>query len=106
MATVHITLSKVQSKSVNGTTMPVPESVEVAADTITSSATSLQSSISPSNADAGGLFWTVTARDGDVWVKFGVSPTAGSDSGYLVLTGQTRDFGITLAGEKIAIKDA
>ncbi|WP_145201446.1 hypothetical protein [Sphingobium sp. B2] len=50
-------------------------------------------------------FWTIVPK-GDVWVKFGTDPTAASDTGHLVLANQPRSFAVTVAGEKVAIKDA
>lgn len=106
MALVHITLCNVQARADTGATMPIPDSIEGAADTITSSGTSAQSSIV-----AGGpvllkpRFWTIASK-GDVWVKFGTNPTADSDTGHLVLANQPRSFAVTAAGEKVAIKDA
>ena len=102
MATIHITLSSISGLSATGLTMPVVNSVEVGADTVTSTSTSAQSSLEGQK----GLFWTVSALDGNVWVKFGASPTAASDTGHLVGVGQSRDFAVTTTGEKIAIKDA
>ena len=103
MALVHVTLSRIDDRGDTGGSMPVITSVPEAADTVTSSGTSAQSSIVAAKAD--GLFWSVTSK-GDIWVKFGANPTAAQDDGHLILAGQTRDFSVTAAGEKIAIKDA
>ena len=102
MATVHVTLTSVSALAARGLTMPVANSVEVGADTVTSSATSAQSALTGQP----GLFWTVLPLDGNVWVKFGDNPTAASDSGYLLVAGQPRDFGVTAPSELVAIKDA
>ncbi|WP_260597798.1 hypothetical protein [Sphingomonas endolithica] len=104
MATVHVTLSKIDDRADTGGTMPVITSVPEAAQTLTSSDASTASTVA-STPDYG-LFWTVTARDGDVYVAFGAAPVAGANEGHLVLAGQTRDFGISADGEKIAVKDA
>lgn len=106
MALVHITLCNVQARADTGATMPIPDSVEGAADAIESSGTSAQSSIvaaGPTLLKA--RFWTIVPK-GDVWVTFGTNPTAGADSGHLVLANQPRSFAVTAAGEKVAIKDA
>lgn len=104
MATIHIVLTQVQERSIaTGGVLPVADSVPIASDTLTSTGTSSQSSIVTANEHG---VWCVTARDGDVWVKFGTNPTAVADDGWLVLMGQTRDFGVTTRAEKIAVKDA
>ena len=103
MALVHVTISRSDDRGDTGASLPLITSVPEAVDTVTSSGTSQQASITPAKAD--GLIWSVTSK-GDVWVKFGANPTAASDDGHLVLAGQTRDFSVTAAGEKIAIKDA
>ncbi|WP_188064782.1 hypothetical protein [Sphingobium sp. KCTC 72723] len=106
MPLVHITLSNVQARADTGATMPIPDSVEGAADTMQSGGASAQSSIV---ADGPVLlkarFWTIAAK-GDVWVKFGSDPLAAADAGHLVLANQPRSFAVTAVGEKVAIKDA
>ena len=103
MATVHVTISRVDDRGDTGGALPLVTSVPEAAQTITSSGTSAASTIAAAKAD--GLVWSVTATS-NVFVAFGASPTAVSGSGHLVLAGQTRDFSVTAAGEKIAVKDA
>lgn len=103
MATVHVTLSRVKGRASTGSTMPVRDSVELFADTMTSSATSAQSAITAPDLDC---FWNVTVTGGNVWVKFGPNPTAGSGAGHLLLGGSYPDFSPITVGEKIAIKDA
>ena len=103
MATVHIVLSNVQSRALTGSTMPVADSVPTSVDTMTSTGTSAPSSIT---AAATGAFWSITATGGNVYAKFGSNPTAVADEGWLILDGQTRDFAVTAASEKVAIKDA
>jgi hypothetical protein len=51
-----------------------------------------------------GLFWSVTASGGNVWVLFGSNPTAVAESGYLILDGQTREFGAK-SSQKVAVID-
>lgn len=104
MATVHIALCNVTANArIVTSTMPVPESVTVGSDTITSSGTSQQSSVVASRV---GQFWTVAVTGGNVYVCFGADPTAATDAGHLLLDGQTRAFSVTAASEKVAIKDA
>ncbi len=106
MALVHISLLNVQARADTGTTMQIPDSVEGAADTMQSSGGSAQSTIvaaGPRLLQA--RFWGVATK-GDIWVKFGPNPVAGSEGGHLILAGQTRFFAVSSVDEKIAIKDA
>ena len=106
MATVHIVLAGASGRSSTGATMPVMNSVETDADTMTSSVTSAKSAITAPASAWAGLFWSVTASGGNVYVKFGDDPTAVTDDGWLVLDGQTREFAVSAASEQCAIKDA
>jgi len=105
MATVHVVLAGASGRSATGATMPVPNSVPTGVDTMTSSASSAQA-----NFNAGsrweGLFWSITATGGNVYVAFGSDPTAVTDEGWLILDGQTREFAVSAASETVAIKDA
>jgi hypothetical protein len=103
MAIVHVTLSRVDDRGSTGAALPIITSVPVDVDTVTSGAASAQSSIVAGAAD--GLVWSITAL-GNVWVAFGVNPTAVADSGHLIAAGQTRDFSVTAVNEKVAVKDA
>jgi hypothetical protein len=102
MASVHVVVASANTRAKTGATLPLPSSVPAAADTVTTSAASTQSSAAASAGD----IWSVTARNGDVFVKFGANPTAAADDGWLILQGQTREFGATADGEKIALIDA
>lgn len=102
MATVHITQGQATARYITSS-LPVPNSVPYASDTMTSSGTSAKSSIVASGA---GNVWSITVLGGNIWVKFGTNPTAAADDGWLILDGQTRDFGVTTDGEEVAIKDA
>lgn len=103
MATIHVTLSSINKRGVSDTAFPVINSVPRAAKTLTSTASSVpEASISGANGEV----WSVTAKGGDVYAAFGAAPVAAADSGHLILAGQTRDFAVTTAGEKIAVKDA
>jgi hypothetical protein len=101
MATVHVTLSRVQSRGETNNPMPVVYSVPESAQTMASTGVSQQSTLTATKNQ----IWSVTAK-GDIFVAFGTNPAAASGAGHLVLAGQTRDFSVTAAGEKIAIKDA
>lgn len=108
MATVHITLARTRRRmtsqsSWDGLTLPVADSVPIAAATASSSGVSTASAIAAPDVNA---FWSVTATGGNVFVQFGGAPIAASGQGWLILDGQTRDFGVSAIGEKIAVKDA
>jgi hypothetical protein len=104
MATVHVVLAHVKGRALTGSTMPVPDSVPIADETMTSSDTSTQSAVVAPSADS---FWLVTVTGGDVRAAMGDDPDAGVDAGWLLLDGaQNEAFAVHAAGEKIAIKDA
>jgi|GEM_PF-2237997 hypothetical protein len=109
MAICHITLCDVRNNSLTGTTMPVPQSVAIDAETITTSGTSQQSTIAASQlniyAGASTLIWTVVSTS-NIWVDFGVDPTADAGSGWFVPAGVPMSFSVTVSAEKIAVKDA
>lgn len=108
MATVHITVGQVTGVSTAGASMPVARSVPISADTMTSSGTSAQSSITASTGSLSrqAAFWSITVTGGNVFVAFGPDPTAASDTGHLLIDGTTRDFAVTASSEKIAVIDA
>jgi hypothetical protein len=107
MATVHVVLASVdQACSVSGNVIPVPKSAPVNQDTVTTTASSQVAAITapqPPN----GLFWSITAADANVWANFGTgTPTAVAETGWLILAGQTREFAVSVAGEKVAVVNA
>ncbi len=81
----------------------VPNSLPTSASSITTSGTSQQSSNSVQTADDN-EYWVITVSGGDVWVKFGASPTAAAGDEWLINDGQTREFKAR-AGDKMAVKD-
>lgn len=106
MATVHVVLANVGSRGDTGAALPVFDSAPVGVDTVTSSASSAAASVTASGPGRGEV-WHITPSGGDVWVNFGAgTPVAGADAGWLVLDGQPMDFAVSVAGEKVAIKDA
>lgn len=105
MATVHVVLAGASGRSATGATMPVPNSVPISADTMTSTASSAKADFT-AGASWQGLFWSITATGGNVYVRFGDDPVAAAEDGWLVLDGQTRDFAVTGPSETCAIKDA
>lgn len=103
MATVHATLGSSQARSIAGFGLPVFDSAVAASDTVTSSGTSALAT--PTGAL--GQVWSVTVTGGNVYINFGAgTPVAAADSGWLLIDGQTRDFAVSVASEKLAIKDA
>lgn len=104
MATVHVVLANVAARADTGATLPVPDSTPIAVDTMTSSGTSAQANITASGPNEGEV-WCVTAVGGPVYVRTGVNPTAVTDQGWLVADGQTLSLAVTVASEKLAIKD-
>lgn len=101
MATVHVVLGRLARDASRVEIIPL--SVPVGVDTVTSSGTSAQASLTAAAADR--QFWSV-ATDGAIYVAFGSNPTAAADSGWYIPAGSTREFAVSATGEKIAIKDA
>lgn len=107
MATVHVVLGISKGRTIGGAQLPVFLSTELAADTVTTSSSSAQAGITVTQANLNdGAIWSITAKDGDVYVKTGTNPTAAADTGWLVISGSTREFAATEVGEKLALKDA
>jgi hypothetical protein len=77
-------------------------SADIEADTVTSSGTSTQAT--PTGQP--GQVWTVSVSGGNVYLKFGANPTAAADAGWLMLDGETREWGVSVADELVAVKDA
>lgn len=98
MATVHITLGAVTARAGNDAPLSIFDSIEDQAQTMNSSGSSQQSSLTSRK----GLVWCITALDA-VWVKFGDNPTAAQGTGHLIAAGTTRTFKVTNASEKLAI---
>lgn len=102
MATIHVVLATVRGSGYAGA-LPIPASITAGNDTLTSSGTSQLSDLTGQP----GQIWCVTAKDGDVWLKFGTgTPVAAAEDGWLLTAGTTRDLTVTTANEKLAIKDA
>lgn len=106
MSTVNVVLGQIRTRAQTGLTMPVYSSVPVATETINSSNTGSTASTISSPVAANGYFWTVTAINGNVWAKFGTNPVANTGSDWLILSGTSRDFAVSAASEKIAVRDA
>ena len=102
MATVHVTLGRVGARAETGSTLPVLSSVPRDVATLVSAPAS---AAAPLVAQAGEI-WSLTVKGGDVFVAFGSAPVAVSGAGRLLLAGQTREFAVTAAGEKLAVIDA
>lgn len=103
MATLHVTLgttlTKFQRAGVSNEFMPVTPSTVRAAETMTTTGTSAASTI----VGGAGEVWIITARDADHWISFGSAPTAASGTGFLLMAGTTREFGV-VAGHKVAAR--
>lgn len=105
MATVNIVLTTSKTRVTSGSnSVPIPASVAKAGENITSSASSQQSTIT--GAAAGKDMWVITVISGNVYLDFGSNPTAAAGDKYLVVANQTREFGVSVNGEKVAIIDA
>jgi hypothetical protein len=103
MARLMIALDRVRNGAGSGGTMPVPSSIPDVAELLNTTTTSAQATATAANTQQ---YWIVTAVDGNVWINFGTNPTAASGSGWLVINGTTREFSVTVTGEKIAGIDA
>lgn len=105
MATVHVALAVVQARSLNGSGIPVPNSVPVGtSQTLTSSAINQLSTLA---ASAAGQVWVVTVDGGDIEASFGAAADAAAAPQWLLLDGAGPFyFAAVAAGEKLAIVDA
>lgn len=81
---------------------PVPSKAPTASHVITSSGTSQAATAATRTGDIA----VVTVSGGNVWVKIGATPTAASGDEWLVLDGQTREFGPVVSGDAVAVIDA
>lgn len=102
MATVNIVLTSARTKQTGGDLMPVADAEYAAQADITSSGSSQQANITASNNQQA---WVITAAGGNVRVAFGANPTAAAGAGWLIVDGQTRDFGAR-HGQKVAVINA
>jgi hypothetical protein len=97
MATLGIAICNVVNQ--------VPESRELAAERIPTSASSQQSTIQAASTHKPNQFWVLAVTGGNVWVKFGSNPTAAAGSGFLITDGQVREFK-TQPSDKVAVINA
>lgn len=97
MATVHITAGL----SVDGIA-PVIAAVPRLKERITSSGTSQQSAAAMRRGET----CTITVTGGNIYAQIGPNPTASAGNDWLILDGQTRDFGFVNNGDLVAIIDA
>lgn len=103
MARIAIALDRVRNGAGSGGTMPVASSIPDASEVLNTTSTSAQASATAANLQQ---YWVVTAVDGNVWVNFGTNPTASAGTAWLIASGSTREFSVTVVGEKIAGIDA
>ena len=104
MATLSVVVAQTYN-TLTGYKGPVPSATALDAESITTSGSSQQSTLSTSGATYG-AFWVLTASGGNVWVKFGANPTAAAGDEWLILDGQTREFGVDGYTQKVAVIDA
>ena len=97
MATLNIVFARAVER-----TAVVIAGIPSRAEAITTSATSQASTNAAGNEDCCQL----TCTGGNVWIKFGAAPTAAAGSDYLLLDGQTREFGHLPALTKVAVINA
>jgi hypothetical protein len=103
LATIHVTLAVVQARTSNGLALPVPDSVPIGKDTVSSTGTSGLCTLTGQP----GQVWMITSLDGSVWLNFGPgTPVAAAEDGWLLVAGHSIDLAVTAANEKLAIKDA
>jgi len=104
MANVHLELSPVKGRANTGSTMPSSDSVEY--DSESQATTSSWVEVANIVAPTTNLFWFVAPSGGDVLVRFGPDPANAGGNGRRVPAGMVRDFAVTSANEKCAIKSA
>lgn len=97
MATVHVTFRA--PTNIGGTS--IYSRLPRAAETITSSATSAQTSITALNGEIA----TIVASGGAVHVLAGSNPTAAADTGDVLSDGMRLEIGFMRDLDKIAVKD-
>lgn len=98
MATVHVTFRTAHNLGSAAIYSKSPR----AAQTITSSAVSQQTTIT---AEAGEIA-TIAVTGGAIFIAIGANPTAASGAGDLIPDGAQLQLGILSAGNKIAIINA
>lgn len=108
MATFSVVLVRGNTVSDWGDVLPVAKSQPVAAESITTSGASAAGTafVSGASPRKWSDIWVVTASGGNVWVKFGASPTAAAGDDWLVVDGTTREFGVSVDGENVAVINA
>lgn len=104
MAQVHVVLHGISNRSDLGSVMPALDARTIETQLMTSGATSAVSTIQADRT--ANRYWTITARSGDVWIKFGTNPTAESGKGWLLQSGHILSFAVGEVGEKVAILNA
>lgn len=97
MATINIVFARAVER-----TAQIIAGIPSKAEAITTSGTSQASTNAAGNEDCCQL----TVTGGNVWIKFGAAPTAAAGSDYLIIDGQTREFGHLPAGTKVAVINA
>ena len=103
MATVNIAFGRAMSPSDMG---PAPV-FDAHARSRTVASTTSSASPAGFTARSAETVCQVTTTGGAIWVKFGASPTVtvDGDDCFLILDGQTREFGRIAKGDTIALRD-
>ena len=97
MATLNVVFARAVER-----TAQIIAGIPSKAESITTSGTSQASTNAAGNEDCCQL----TVTGGNVWVKFAAAPTAAAGSDYLLIDGQTREFGHLPALTKVAVINA
>jgi hypothetical protein len=107
MATAHFVVAQVNSRGLTNAALPIPLSVPMESEAISTSGTSQATTAAvPGTNRFSDHVWIVSVSGGNVWVKFGATPTAAAGNDWLIQSGETREFGATVGGEKAAVIDA
>ena len=104
MGTVNVVLSTITNAATLQGLAPLPDSMPVSAENVTSGATSAATTGTASATVFKRQVWTVTS-DTAVYIKFAASPTATAGGDWYLPAGASRDFAVSVASEKVAVID-
>lgn len=106
MATAHVALVTVQGRAYTGSTMPVPDSIPAwTPQTMTTDATSTESTVKAPDTDWQGLFWEIGV-DAAHYAAMGVNPEAGPNLGHFLPVAGVYGWAVMGPGEEIAVRTA
>lgn len=93
MAIAQIAITSVSDKGTPWGVVPVEDSTPFDNEYVNNPAASTQTSKAVPSGTPFHYYWSVTASGGDIWVAFGLNPTAAIASGsFLVPSGMSRAF--------------